>query len=102
MIGTFIFEITVQTITIQTVVMIGPIEFSANTESSNASAAITVKATAAYPNAAKYRHITSSLVICNISDIPALERNTSISSTPKISILKNKAVTAIHTSNNTV
>ena len=43
----------VHTITIQTVAIMGPIEFSANTDNKIANAAMTVKATAAYPNAAK-------------------------------------------------
>ena len=43
----------VHTITIHTVAIMGPIEFSANMDRNKDSAAITVSATVAYANAAK-------------------------------------------------
>ena len=58
--GIFISDNIVNTITMLMVAMIGPIEFSANTLNKNARDATVVKATAAYPKAAKYLQKISS------------------------------------------
>ncbi len=90
------FEIMVHTITIQTVAIIGPMEFSAKMESNKLNAAITVNAT---------RGISKSCIVAphhiifcdqHYLDSAPFVRNTSISPVPKITILNSKAVTAIH------
>ena len=100
--GTLILDTIVKNITIHTVATIGPIEFSANTESKIPNEAITVSATAAYPKAAKYLHNTSSFVICNICDSSPFTLKISMSSAPKINRLTNNAITAIHINKKTV